>query len=432
LPFILVNLLALGSRQFASIEITLISPTLGEEVEIDTVVLEGLVSDLSVTEIKVLVNSQPLQFVPVRKGYFEGKLFLDQRVNRVTLYGANASREYFRQEYEILNKLKRKKSISERIAPRISLNHLEVNQFKILSPVQFAKLNLNLWDNKDEVVQVGYTWNDSDPVYLRWKGSPIDLNLKPYASLQSYFLHIFAIDGDGNQSRANFHFRVEKLECELSVSPLLGLFESTPVHLEARISGGKGVVKKIFSIKSRQGVSYSKESTTAQVSFQIPEIEMQEKFTTSLHLVDENSIHATCSASNEVHLFSERMPRIVEFSNISKLESVRQILNFRITPPVRRGRVKLFLKSHDPITGFSQRDWKTLGLHRLQSPQYRREWTLELRKRVRPGNYLLKMSLELSGNKIQFTEMIPVTVVRSANDDVDLLQEILRDEGVAE
>jgi len=417
-----------GSEALASIELTLISPEPGQAVEMDTVVLEGLISDLSVTEVKVLVNSQAVRFISVEKGYFEGKLFLDQRVNRVTFYGANARREYFRTEFEFINQLKRKKTISERIAPRISLNYLEGNRFKILSPVQFQTLKLTLWDNKNDISQVGLIWNHSNPVYLDGNQSQILLKLKPMASLKSYDLHVFAIDGDGNRSRANYHFRVERLKCELSLEPEMGLFEATPIRLEAEIYGGSGEIKKIFSLKTAKGLGASKRSTSSMMSFQVAETSLEDRFMGHLQLLDENGIEATCTSTSTAHLFSMRMARKVLFSEVSKLESVRQVIKVAVTPPVRQARFRVFLKSHDPVSGFSQRDWKTLGNRRLKSSRYRRDWTLELRKRVRPGTYLLKMSVELSGGEVQFTELIPVTIVRSLDDDQDLLEEILRDE----
>ncbi|MCJ8346513.1 hypothetical protein MJH12_13295, partial [bacterium] len=117
-----------------NLEMTLISPEIGTHVSQDSIVLEGLVSDLNIEEVKVLINSQKVQFVKVKSGYFHREILFDQRVNHLVLYGANKKREYFRKEFVFINRSRRKKTKEELIKPEFFLNSLKPDQFKTLSP----------------------------------------------------------------------------------------------------------------------------------------------------------------------------------------------------------------------------------------------------------------------------------------------------------
>lgn len=98
------------------IEVTLISPEIQLGVNIDEVLIEGLVNDLSINEIKILINSQEVQFVPVIKGYFKRMANFSQRNNLLTIYGSNSEKNLFRFEFNIINHSKRQKTIEETVA----------------------------------------------------------------------------------------------------------------------------------------------------------------------------------------------------------------------------------------------------------------------------------------------------------------------------
>ena len=129
-----------GNAGKSNIEVTLISPDVSVGVETGEVDLEGLVNDLSVREVKLLINAQDVQFVPVIKGYFNKK-YICWKDLIVLRYTAQIQfREAFRYEFNIINNSQREKSLDERIPPEIQLNYLQEDIFKVISPNEFEGL----------------------------------------------------------------------------------------------------------------------------------------------------------------------------------------------------------------------------------------------------------------------------------------------------
>ena len=414
---------------FASeVEVTLISPEPGEAVKHREVQLEGLVNDYSVSEIKVLLNDQEVRFLPVRNGFFSGTLHFDQRRNRLTLYGATADRRYFRREFQFINQLEREKSLEERVPPEIFLSGFTQDRFQILSPRQYSELSVRVQDNNDSIVQSGYVLNDQEPVYLKWNKGLIPLNLEKQYGKSSYNLHIFAIDGDGNKTTANFHFRVEPLECELSIGPGIGLYETVPVEFHAKVKGGLGDLKMHYELSDGKGRRKEKSSARVTERIYLKDFDLPGVFRGSLRVVDSNGIDVVCQSKEEVLFYSSRHPRKLKVAAPIHFESIQQNLQFEVIPPNKGGELTLLLKEHDPQSGFTGQVWKTLGRKSLRSKAYQKDWKVRFERRVPPGDYLMKLSFAIQGKGLDFTETIPVVVTRSKDDTVDLLEEILRDE----
>ena len=425
-----IFLIAFGSGVLYcdEIQVTLISPEPGVEVRSDEVLLEGLISDLSVTEVKVLVNEKEVEFLEVKNGYFSGKVTFDLRTNRLTLYGASANRRYFRQEFEFVNGQKRERSLEERVPPKIQLIGLEKDTFKILSPRQYSELSLVFEDNRASVIQCGYVLNDQKPVYLDWKKKPLLLKLPLDQNRRSYLLHVFAIDGDGNKTTSNYHFRVEPLKCTLSIGPPMGLYESTPVQLRSVVKGGLGKIKRHYELKGQKGRSKKKSSLRSRETISLNGYDLPGVFRGLLRVVDSNGIDATCESKQEVQYYSSRHPRLLTVPTPVHFESIHQEFGFSVVPPVLGGEVTILLKHQDPQSGFTGKIWKTLGRQALESKGFKRDWKVVFKRRVPPGDYLMKLSFVLHGTGPDFTETIPVVVTRASDDTVDLLEEILRDE----
>ena len=355
IPFLIQRLFVLisGALVFvhlawagSDIEVTLISPELGQEVDSADVELEGLVNDLSVKEVKVLVNSQEVQFVPVNKGYFQRKLNFDQRENRLTIYGANFDRKYFRYEFTYINSSKAKKTLEQKVPPILKLNHLQEGKFKILSPREYETLEMTAHDNSDDIVQLGYVLNDGAPVYLKYVRRPINLNLERDRSRKSSYLHLFAIDGDGNKTVKNFHFRVEHMECSLKIMPEYGIYADTPLIFKARVQGGSGKVKKQYIAISSDGMRDEKKASGSRTKLSLKHHKIYRTFMGRLELTDSNGVEARCDAKEKVHFYPAEHPAHFEISNKSKFESMSQRLAFSIQPPIRKGEITVLLKKN--------------------------------------------------------------------------------------
>lgn len=411
------------------IEITLISPIVSEGVRTDKVALEGLINDLSVEELKVVVNDQPIQFVQVKKGYFQGTLNLDERENHVVLYGATFERKYFRFEARIINYSRKVKTLEQRIAPKLSLNHLNPEEFKVLSPAQYETMTVQLTDNGEKILQLGYVLDNGAPVYLDPDlKKPVALRL-PNPSGKSSTLEVFAMDGDKNKVIQKYHFRLEQLECSVRIGPRYGIFERTPVSMKVRVKGGKAPLEYFYRLRSAAGGFIEKQS-----SRKTENISLRGKFDSAVRLKgevlvrDSQGIDAICRARDTLSFYPQEHPRLFQLSKRTKLESTKQSLLFSIEPPVMGGEMTILLKWNDPFHGVSGQEWKVLGRHKLQSNGYQRFWKFDLDKRVPVGNYLMKLSMVLGNDQLTFTETMPVEVTRAQDDTRDLLQEILAGE----
>lgn len=410
-----------------SIDVTLISPEPGETVGQTEVTLEGLISDYSVKEVKILLNQQEVRFVPVQNGFFTANLLLDARLNRLTVYGATPDRKYFRQEFQFINALEREKTIEERVPPSIFVSGLLENQFKILSPADYSKLGVTIQDNGDSIVQCGYVLNDSPPVYFKWTKGEIPMQL-PLEETVSYNLHVFAIDTDGNKTTANYHFRVEPLDCVLSLSPSFGLFETVPVRVEAQVEGGMKPLKYYFQVMDGAGRKIEKQSDQSSATISMEDFKKPGKFRAYLKVVDARGIDVKCESREEANYFSAQEPTKLKVMTPIRFQSIQQDLNFELIPPTHGGEVVVLLKEYDPQSGFTGQVWKALGRKTLKSKSLQKDWSIRFSRRVPPGDYMMKISFAVSGNNLSFTDTIPINVARSEDDTVDLLQEILRDE----
>ncbi|MBW7875297.1 MAG: hypothetical protein H3C47_04845 [Candidatus Cloacimonetes bacterium] len=414
----------------SEIEVTLISPEPRISSGDSRVELEGLVSDLTVKEFRIIVNSQSDRFIAVDKGYFKGIVDLDQRENKIMIFGANQQRKQFRAEFTVVNEVFREKTEDQKIAPFLEVQGLTPDKFQILSTLQYLNLELLATDNRGEIVQVGYVFNGEKPVYLRLNDSSrARLNLPKDLSRLSQSLHVFALDNDGNRSSLNFHFRVDHLDCDLLFTPQVGIFGVTPIVLSSRVTGGTEPVKKKFSIRASGDIEIlSKESQESDVLLQ-PEVNFGKTvFYAQLDLVDKNGIEGRCTSKERGLLYPQEFPR--QFHVLSaRLETIKQSLSFQMEPPIQKGEVSVLLKKNDPLQGMSQEEWKVLGSISLNSSTPRTNWESSLTQRVPVGPYLMKLSFA-SGTQSQmsFTQTTQVLVTRSMHDSVDLLQGILREE----
>ncbi len=418
-----------NNAEASSVEITLITPDVLVGVDIGEVNLEGLVNDLRVREVKLLINDQEVQFVPVIKGYFSKKVYFSQRENILTIYGSNSVRDMFRFEYKIVNHSKRERSLDERIAPELQLNSLKEGSFKILSPYEFENLQMEISDNKNDVVQLAYIVNDEAPVYLNRKKRLVRLDIERSSALsRSTQLLIYAIDGDGNKTAKRYHFRVEDLSCRLNVSPEYGIYSETPVKFQATVRGGAGQIKKYFTLVDQSGEGVVHETLDSISEIFLEGRKVRSDFRVSLKIVDENNIQATCGAKTILKFYPRDYPRVFTVLPNTRLQSVGQDLYFSIEPPIRRGEITVLLKAHEPEGLYLGKDWKVLGREKFQSSNLRRFWSVKLRRRVPPGKYQMKLSTVSGSSEIAFTEKIVVEVIKSQDDTEDLLQEILRGE----
>lgn len=409
------------------VTVTLISPEPGGRLEQPEVILEGLVSDYSVKEVKILLNQQEVRFIPVTNGFFTTDLFLDERVNRLTIYGATPDRKYFRQEFSFINMLERERTVEERVPPSIIISGLKEDEFKIISPADFSKLKVLIQDNADSVVQCGYVLNDSPPVYLKWNKGEIALDLLLDATV-SHNLHVFAIDGDGNKTTANYHFRVEPLDCSLAIEPSIGLFETVPITLQARVNGGMKPLKYHYQLIDGTGRKIEKHSTQISEKVSLDGLKTAGKFKGYLRVVDSRGIDTQCESSEVAHFFSAREPTKLKVMTPIRFQSIEQELRLELIPPTRGGEVVVLLKEYDPQSGFTGQVWKALGRKKLESRGFKKDWQIRFSRRVPPGNYMMKISFAVQGESLIFTDTIPINVARSKDDTVDLLEEILRDE----
>ena len=412
----------------SDIQITLISPDVVAGVEIGEVSLEGLVNDLSVSEVKLLVNAQEVQYVPVIKGYFSKKIYLLERLNRLTIYGSNSARKTFRYEYNVVNHSQREKTIDERIPPTIQLNYLQEDTFKVISPDEFENLQVEVTDNKDDIVQLAYIINDGAPVYLPRKQRLVrlDIGLKP--SLRSIKLLIYVIDGDGNKVTQKYHFRVEDLGCKLRVSPEYGYYSKTPIIFNATIKGGTGRIRKIYTLfdKTAEEVKHETLNSISQVFLE--KRNTQGVYRARLSIIDENDVKATCEAKTILKFYPDSFPKSFKILPKTKLQSVRQDLHFSIEPPVRGGEITILLKAQDSERRYVGDDWKVLGRKNFEANSLQQFWKVLLRRRVPVGKYQMKLSVVSDSSDIFFTEKVKVEVTKSKDDSEDLLQEILRGE----
>lgn len=415
-----------------TIDITLISPELGQTITQSNVILDGLISDSSVEEVKISINSQEVLFLPVVNGYFRTEAFFDQHINKITVFGANPKRQYFREEYEFINISQREKSPEELIPPTITLNHLSENKFTILSPVQYQNLSLQAWDNKGKITQAGYIIDSQKPVYLQLDDfGNAKLNLAWPPVKQTMLLHAFAVDEDLNRSGANYHFRVEFMECQLNLEPEYGMFKNTDIILRANIKGGQGTIKREFRLLNQRGFEIALiNNEQNHATFRLDEQPYYEEISGELRITDKNNIEAHCQGQNTVHFYPNNHPRLFKIESF-KFESLKQKLNFSIEPPIKTGTLSILLKKNDPLSGTTGQEWRTLEYIELKEAQYRKFWPINCKKRVLEGEYLMKLSMALGHDEqMTFTESLPITVTKSTDDTKDLLYEILRDEAV--
>lgn len=411
------------------IEVTLISPEIQLGVNIDEVLIEGLVNDLSINEIKILINSQEVQFVPVIKGYFKRMANFSQRNNLLTIYGSNSEKNLFRFEFNIINHSKRQKTIEETVAPIIEVTHLNENNFTVLSPIDFENLTIRASDNNNDIVQLAYILDDNSPVYLPSKNKMTKLSLdNNLIDRQSSTLIVYAIDGDGNKTRKQYHFRIENLRCELSISPAYGIFEDDSVTFMSTIRGGKGKISKLFILDGSDGSQITHETEHASSSISLAKQTIKANYHGTLQIKDENGIMAKCSSSQKIHFYPRSHPVNFQVLTGTILQSIKQSLHISIEPPMVKGEVNILLKSEDTQSSSVSDNWKVLGRKKLSSKDRRRFWTINLTKNVPPGYYLMKLSLSTDSSDIIFSEKKRVEVIRSVDDTQDLLQEILRGE----
>lgn len=410
--------------------ITLISPETGKAVSKSDIILDGLISDLSVNEVKIGINAQEILFLPVVNGYFRTEAFFDQRINKVTIFGANAQRQYFREEYEFTNLSQREKSPEELIPPTVELNHLKENTFTILSPVQYKSLSMQVWDNKGKITQAGYIIDNKKPVYLEindFGAAPLNLPWPP--EKQTVLLHLFATDEDFNRTGANYHFRVEVIDCNLTLEPEYGMFKNTDIILRANIQGGTGSIKREFKLFNSRGFEIATQIDEQNTAvFRLPDQIYYEELKGELRIEDSNGIEARCKGKNTIQFYPENHPRLFRIEK-SKFESLKQSLHFSIEPPIKTGTLSILLKTNDPLSGTTGQEWRTLEYLELRTEQYQKFWDINIKKRVPVGEYLMKLSMAFGNDEqMNFTESMPVTVTRSTDDTRDLLYEILRDE----
>ncbi|PCJ21055.1 MAG: hypothetical protein COB02_00255 [Candidatus Cloacimonadota bacterium] len=411
-----------------NLEITLISPEIGTHLNQDSILLEGLVSDLSIEEIKVLINSQKIQFVKVTKGYFKQEVLFDKRVNHLVLYGANFKRDYFKKEFIFINHSRREKTKDEKIPPELFLNYLEPDVFKTLSPSEYASIKVNLRDNETKKLQFGYIFNDDKPKYFHRLQGEFLLKLPNPKGKKSIYLNIFSIDDDGNRSSKNYHFRVEHLKCSATISPPLGLFGITSVIANIDVEGGMGNIKKRLYLLARDGERHDVTILDNKHEFKLDSQHYKKIYKLSVEVEDENGIISKCISKKRVIRYSKNSPRNFRIGKRTKLQTIKQKFHFKIEPPIKWGEVIVLLKKKDQVSGYLGQAWRTLGNLKLNSKSYKRSFLKTMRKSVSSGKYLMKLSLVLGADTVNFSESTEVEVTRSEDDTVDLLQEILRDE----
>ena len=414
----------------SNIEVTLITPDATAGIDIGEVDLEGLVNDLSVAEVKLLINDQEVQFVPVIKGYFSKKVYFAERENLLTIYGSNAARDVFRFEYRIINHSQREKSIEEQIAPKLNLNYLKEGIFKILSPYEYENVQVEISDNKNDIVQLAYIVNDEAPVYLSRKQRFIRLDMGRFILRRSgsVQLVVYAIDGDGNKTVKTYHFRVENLSCKLSFYPEYGIYAETPIKFRSTIRGGVGKINKYFTLTDESGAQVVHQTFDSISEFFLEGRKVKSEFKVALRIVDENGIEATCKAQSILKFYPNDYPRTFTVLPQTKFQSTGQDLYFSIEPPVRQGEITVLLKPHDSQALYLGREWKVLGREKFESSALNRFWNVKLRRKVPPGKYQMKLSTLSALSEIAFTEKIVIDVTKSVDDTEDLLQEILRGE----
>lgn len=411
------------------IEVTLISPEVQVGINVDEVLIEGLVNDLSIDEIKILINSQEVQFVPVIKGYFKRMANFSERNNLLTIYGSNSEKDLFRFEFKVTNHSKRQKTIEETIAPIIEVSHLSENNFTVLSPIDFQNLTIKASDNNNDIVQLAYILDDSSPVYLSSKNKMTKLSLdNNLIDRQSSTLIVYAIDGDANKTRKQYHFRIENLRCELSISPPYGIFEDDSITFKSTIKGGTGKIQKLFILDGTDGSQITHKTEHAASTISLAKQTTKADYQGTLQIKDENGIMAKCSSPQKIHFYPRSHPVKFQVVTGTVLQSVRQSLHISIEPPMANGEVNVLLKSEDIQSSSVSDNWKVLGRKKLSSKDRRRFWTINLTKNVPPGYYLMKLSLSTDSSDIIFSDKKRVKVIRSVDDTQDLLQEILRGE----
>ncbi|MCO4783813.1 MAG: hypothetical protein KC646_15910 [Candidatus Cloacimonetes bacterium] len=410
------------------LELTLISPEIGTQLSQDTIILEGLVSDLSIEEIKVLINSQKVQFVKVKKGYFNQEVLFDQRVNSLVIYGANQNRDYFRKEFIFINVSRRKKTKEEMIKPDFYLNSLKPDTFKTLSPSEYKNIVVNLSDNNSKTLQFAYIFNDDKPKYFQKSPGEFLLNLPNPKGKKSLYLNIFTIDDDSNKVSKNYHFRVEHLECEAEISPPLGLYGITPVEVKLDVEGGFGTVKRHLTLLGQDGEHHEATITADSYQFNLDSQKYKSIYKLLVEVVDENKISSKCVSNRRVIRYAKNSPRNFRIGKRTKLQTIKQKFEFKVEPPIKWGEVTVLLKKKDSVSSYLGQTWRNLGTIDFKSKTYKRLFRKNMRKSVSAGKYLMKLSLVLGADVVSFTEAREIEVTRSEDDTADLLQEILRDE----
>lgn len=411
------------------IEVTLISPEIELGINIDEILIEGLVNDLTVDEVKILINSQEVQFVPVIKGYFKRMANFSERDNLLTIYGTNSQKKIFRFEYQITNHSKRKKTVEEKVAPIVEVNYLDENNFNILSPVDFEDLTLEAYDNNNDIIQLAYILDNSPPVYLPSKNKRTKLGLRNnLIGRQSSTLIVYAIDGDGNKTQKRYHFRIENLRCNLSISPPYGIFENNSVIFKSTINGGKGNIQKLFMLDGSDGSQITHETMLSNSRISLASQKVHVDYRGTLQIKDENGITAKCTSPQKIHFYPRNHPINFQVVKGTKLQSIRQSIQISIEPPIIRGDVNILLKSQQTDSPSIGDNWKVLGRKKLNSEGLKRFWEINLTKKVPPGYYLMKLSLSTDTSDIIFSDKKRIEVIRSVDDTQDLLQEILRGE----
>jgi hypothetical protein len=411
------------------IEITLISPE-SETVSKSEILLEGLITDITVTEMKLMVNQKELEYLPVKKGYFAKPIRLDQRENHVALFGANFKREHFRKEYLFINKSIPEKSPEEKVPPRLELNHLKPDSFTVLGSERFHDLKVRYWDNKGKITQLAYIVDDGKPQYIQPDDTGIaslKLLTDPYRA--SHLLHIYAIDEDNNKTSHNYHFRIENMTCNVQVIPLMGYEEKTLLFPYLKIKGGKEPYAQEFYFIDERGTKETLTTSSTTPMFMPAARNKVSEIFTSAKVTDSNGVTASCKASVPTTLYPVNHPLTIEIKKI-QFESNRQEAILSIEPPVKSLEAGIMLKKNDSLTGVTGEEWKFLAnVKAPASDNYKRYWTIVTEKRLQVGDYLLKMSVASEGfSELKFTRSLKIHVSRAANDDMDLLQQILQSE----
>ncbi len=409
------------------IQVTLIFPETVVHLPQQESTFEGLVSDLSVKQIRLLVNDQPLRFVDVNRGFFEDRVVLDRRENRIEISGANQGRKYFQTVFAIENTALPERSAEEKIPPMVEVAGLDEQTVNILSPVKANALPVKIWDNRG-LAQASWYLDGMKPTYFEAPKGLYVLKIPPFSG-QSTRLYVEALDKDGNRTSKSWHIRVEHLNCELKMAPKVGIFNRTPAMVSARVDGGVPPLSREYRLLDKTGQVYASRVSSEDTVILNPVTDtLMATLQAELTVTDANGIEALCRAPGLSEWFSASHPEQFEILE-ARLDSQEQKFRFRIVPPIREGVITVMLKKDDPVSGVTGQAWKVLGDVELKSTEFRTIWEESISRRVPTGDYLMKLGYVLgTRSQMRFTGTTDTSVSQSELNERDLLQDILREE----